>query len=177
MKSDRLLRRAMRLRLAREPVFRFFADAGNLQAITPPELHFRILTPLPIVLQRGTLLDYRLRLWGWPVSWRTEITGWNPPDGFVDEQVRGPYARWVHTHAFREIEGGTEMTDEVRYRLPLGAAGALAAPLVRLQLERIFDWREAAIRRLLAGDWTDRPAELLFVPGSRSDRSPKETAE
>lgn len=135
----------------REAVFGFFSDAGNLQAITPPELGFRIVTPLPIAMRAGALIDYRLSLFGVPFGWRSVISEWDPPHAFVDEQVRGPYREWVHRHRFEDVAGGTRITDEVRYRLPLWPFGLAAYPVVRLHLARIFAYRHAAILNVFEG--------------------------
>jgi ligand-binding SRPBCC domain-containing protein len=149
MARTRALRTRIELPLARERVFPFFADADNLQKITPPELHFRIVTPPPIAMAQGTLIRYQLRLMGVPFEWLTRITVWNPPVEFVDEQVKGPYRRWVHQHLFVETSFGTRMHDAVTYELPLFPIGELAAPLVHLQLRRIFSYRARALKRLL----------------------------
>ncbi len=127
-----------------DQVFPFFAEARNLQTITPPWLVFEVLSPEPLVMRAGTLIDYRIRVRGFPIRWRTEITEWTPPHSFVDVQLRGPYTLWRHTHTFRELDGGTLCGDRVRYR-PRG--GALINWLfVRRDVERIFAHRQ---RRLL----------------------------
>ena len=132
-----------------EEVFPFFADAGNLERLTPPSLRFRILTPPPIEMAVGTLIDYRIRLRGIPMRWQSEITEWEPPYRFVDEQRRGPYRLWVHEHVFMPQEGaaqdgGTLARDTVEYAV-LG--GAIVQRLfVASELERIFEYRNAALR-------------------------------
>lgn len=129
-----------------DEVFRFFGDAQNLDVLTPPFLHFRVLTPPPIEMRAGTLIDYRLRLRGVPITWRTHIAVWEPGRRFVDEQVRGPYRSWVHTHTFRELDGGTLMDDEVRYRVPGGAL--VHRCLVERDVLRIFAYRMDALRKV-----------------------------
>jgi ligand-binding SRPBCC domain-containing protein len=143
--------REQRLPGAPAAVFPFFADARNLEAITPPLLRFAMLTPDPVQMGAGTLLRYRLRVHRVPVGWLTQITEWDPPHRFVDEQLEGPYALWQHTHTFEDDgAGGTLMRDVVRYRLPFGALGTLAHGLVRRDIARIFDYRAARVPVLLA---------------------------
>jgi ligand-binding SRPBCC domain-containing protein len=138
--------RAQVVPVDRLTAFGFFADAANLEAITPPWLEFAMLTPLPIRMEPGALIDYRLRLHGVPIRWRTRIDVWEPGVRFVDRQVRGPFALWEHTHTFHDHESGTLIRDRVDYRLPLGALGRIARRLlVARDLERIFDYRRDAI--------------------------------
>ena len=146
---DHQLHTTLELPLPLETVFAFFAEAGNLERITPPELRFAILTPQPVAMQRGTLLEYRLRLFGLPFRWRTRIAAWDPPHGFIDVQLSGPYAVWEHAHVFAATEAGTLIDDRVRYRLPLSPLGDVAYPLVRRQLGRIFSYRQDVVRAAL----------------------------
>jgi ligand-binding SRPBCC domain-containing protein len=135
----------------------FFADAGNLDFLTPPWLRFRILTPLPIEMRADARIEYQLRLAGVPLRWRTRIAKWDPPHGFVDVQERGPYALWEHSHHFRTVDGGVLMADIVRYALPLGPIGALAHALgVRAVLAAIFDYRFARVRERFGSAWSAR---------------------
>ena len=155
------------IRLARPPgeVFEFFGDAGNLQEITPPWLHFRILTPRPIAMRPGARIDYKLRLHGIPVSWKTEITAWEPPRRFVDEQLRGPYRLWVHEHTFEEIEGGTLARDRVRYAVPgpLGIELLANRLLVARDLEAIFRFRFDRLQERF-GRWEDDEGKVTIEP-------------
>jgi len=133
-----------------ERVFAPFADAANLQAITPPWLHFRIISELPIEMRTGARIAYWLRLHGVPIRWRTRIVAWDPPHRFVDVQMSGPFALWCHTHTFEEVAGGTIARDRVDYRVGFGPFGKLAHRLlVRHDIEKIFDYRQEAILDLV----------------------------
>jgi ligand-binding SRPBCC domain-containing protein len=143
------LRRTCWLPQPRATVFAWFANPENLGAITPPELGLRILDPSPEAIAAGRVLNYRLRLHGLPFHWRTLISVWEPTERFVDEQIEGPYRRWVHTHRFRDEAGGTRMDDRVDYELPFGPCGELGAWVVGMLLRRIFDYRGTVIRELL----------------------------
>jgi ligand-binding SRPBCC domain-containing protein len=127
-----------------DEVFQFFGDAYNLNVLTPPWLHFEILTPRPIEMQAGTLIDYRIRLRGIPMKWRTRISLWEPNRRFVDEQLRGPYLEWIHTHSFEPADGGTLMKDAVRYRVPGGAL--INRFFVERDVAAIFRYRLDALR-------------------------------
>ena len=131
---------------SRDEVFPFFADARNLSEITPPWVQFQVLTPAPIVMQPGALIDYRIRVHGLPIRWRTEITEWNPPHRFVDVQLRGPYTLWHHTHMFEEKDGGTLCNDKVTYR-PRGGA-IINRLFVRKDVQRIFAYRRKRLLEL-----------------------------
>jgi ligand-binding SRPBCC domain-containing protein len=148
--SVRRLRREQYVDRPLDEVFHFFAAASNLERITPPWLSFQVLTPEPIEMRVGTLIDYRLRVHGLPLRWTSRIEDWEPGRSFVDRQLRGPYALWHHRHTFEAAGAGTVVRDEVDYELPFGALGDLAHPLfVGRDLERIFAYRHEAVLRLL----------------------------
>lgn len=147
--AEHLLERSQVVRSPLEDTYDFFADPRNLEAITPAWLQFRIVEA-PERLERGSLLRYRLRLFGVPIGWRTEITEWNPPRGFTDTQLRGPYRVWVHEHRLEPAGTGTLVRDRIRYRIPLGPLGlVLNHILVRRWLTRIFDFRAQRMAELL----------------------------
>lgn len=127
-------------------VFSFFADATNLQRLTPPWLHFNVLTPAPIEMKADALIDYKLRVHGLPLRWRTRIVEWQPPHRFVDEQIRGPYRLWRHLHTFEERDGGTLMRDRVEYAVVGGRV--VNALFIRPDLRRIFKYRADAMREV-----------------------------
>jgi ligand-binding SRPBCC domain-containing protein len=129
-------------------VFPFFADAGNLEALTPPWLRFEILTSLPIEMHTGTLIEYRLRLHGVALQWQSEITVWEPPFRFVDEQRKGPYRRWIHEHTFKQSSNGIEMNDIVRYSVPGGRLVNLL--FVQRNVRRIFEYRTRKLADLFS---------------------------
>lgn len=143
-----------------EEVFGFFADARNLERITPSWLHFSVLTPAPIEMRAGALIDYRLRVRGIPLRWRSEITAWEPPLRFVDEQRRGPYRMWVHEHTFTQRDGGTEVGDRVTYAVPGG--WLIERLLVGPDVRRIFAHRRRVLTGLL-GSGGDASTEAARV--------------
>jgi ligand-binding SRPBCC domain-containing protein len=155
-----------------DEVFPFFADARNLEAITPPLLKFEVVTPGEIAMQVGTLIQYRLTLRGLGIDWLTSIQEWEPPHRFVDVQVRGPYQLWHHTHDFAPHPEGTLMHDTVRYAIGFGPFGQLAArAFVHRDIQNIFDFRRAAVvpalRRLRAdgGEAVEDEVHAGEVPG------------
>ena len=137
------------VRRPRREVFAFFANAENLERLTPPSLSFAILTPSPIVMAPGATIDYRIKLAGVPFRWRTVIESFEPDERFVDVQASGPYRSWRHVHEFIDVPEGTAIRDHVDYEMPLGALGIIARALfVRDQLDRIFDYRRDVITRI-----------------------------
>jgi uncharacterized protein len=130
-------------------VFNFYSNATNLRALAPPELQFRIVTPLPIEMRRGTIVEYTLKVHGLPVRWKTCITKWRPPSCFTDVQLRGPYKMWRHDHDFEPRSDGVVVRDTVEYALPFAPFSNVALPMVRGDVRRIFDYRSTQLSRLL----------------------------
>ena len=146
----RVLERTQIVPLALDETFKFFSDPRNLQRLTPAFLKFKFLSTPPAAVQPGAVIDYEIRLYGVPVHWRTRIEIVEPPHRFVDVQEKGPYALWRHTHSFREIAGGTEMSDRVEYAMPFGPLGEIAYYLlVARSLEQIFDFRTRELAAIM----------------------------
>jgi len=138
-----ILEREQRIALPVEQTFAFFSRAENLERITPAWLRFHLITPTPIEMSRGTIIEYSLRLKGFPIYWRTLIAEWDPPHRFIDVQQKGPFKLWRHEHVFEEAEGGTLMRDRVQYIVPFSVAGEAARRLfVARQLNQIWDYRQ-----------------------------------
>ncbi len=148
-----VLRSSVLLPVPRATLFQFFSDAFQLERITPPWLKFKVLTPAPIDIKAGTLIDYRLSLRLVPIRWRTEISTWNPPVSFTDRQLKGPYRLWEHLHTFEEVEGGTLAIDQVKYRV-LGG-GIVNALFVRPDLLKIFQYRRDRMIELFGQQHSD----------------------
>jgi ligand-binding SRPBCC domain-containing protein len=132
-------------------VFLFFSKAENLQRITPPWLQFKILSPLPITIEQDTLIDYQIRLYGFPIRWRTKITSWEPPHRFVDTQIKGPYTLWIHEHRFEQTDGHVTIYDHIDYKIP----GGIVSPIlnkffVKADIEKIFNHRQNVIQQIFS---------------------------
>ncbi len=139
------------VRRTRREVFAFFADAANLERITPATLHFEIRSPQPIAMRAGTIIDYQLSLFGLNFHWRTLIESFDPESGFVDVQTKGPYRSWRHSHDFSDAPGGTVVRDRVEYEVPFGPVGEIVHRLfIARQIRRIFDFRRTAIETAFA---------------------------
>lgn len=145
--------------LPREDVFPFFAEAANLQQLTPPWLHFVIRTPQPIEMRAGARIEYRISLHGLPMSWLTEIAAYQPPEMFVDQQLKGPYRTWIHTHQFRQDRGGTLLLDHVEFDM-LG--GSLVGPFIKRDLLKIFTYRHEALLAHFKQPTPWAPANIRF---------------
>lgn len=135
---------------SRDKVFQFFADAFQLETITPPWLHFEVLSDAPIAMKTGQLIDYKLKLHGIPVKWQSEISAWEPPFRFVDQQVRGPYRKWYHEHTFEEHPRGTLVRDRVEYAVPGG--WLINRFFVKGDLQRIFEFRHEMLRKIFESE-------------------------
>jgi len=153
-----------------ERLFRFFSDPANLEAITPPFLRFKVLGASTPQLAEGTCIDYRLLLHGVPLRWRSRIETWTPPAGFVDRQLKGPYASWVHTHELVPHARGTLMRDRVRYELPLGALGDIVAGRwVAHDVDEIFAYRREKLAELFRCNARDADAATEDAATSSTD--------
>lgn len=148
--------------LGRAEVFDFFADAQQLERITPPWLNFNILTPMPIEMGQGALLDYKIRLHYIPIYWRTRICTWEPNVRFVDEQLRGPYKRWYHEHTFEDVDGGTLVRDDVHY-IPRGGS-LLHRWMVRPDLEKIFQFRQDRLFEIFSENVSGKANSSILPP-------------
>ena len=149
--AEHILQRKQIIERPRKEIFEFFADAGNLEKITPPELNFKIISPQPIDIKKGAFIDYKLKLRGIPITWKTEITQWKPPHDFVDTALKSPYKQWIHLHTFETgANGETIMEDLVRYRLPFEPFGDLAHWYVKKELKYIFDYRFKVIEEVFS---------------------------
>lgn len=163
-----VLERTQVIERSLDDTFAFFSDAFNLEKITPEFLRFKILTPRPLAMQSGAIIEYSLSLFGMPFKWKTLIEQWEPGVKFVDRQLKGPYALWVHTHSFEALGADrTLMKDRVEYQLPLGFLGEIAHTLfVRETLKKIFAHRADVTARLLT------PATQTYsVSGARSSQT------
>ena len=138
------------LPLPRDLVFSFFSKAENLEIVTPPWLKFKILNQSTPEIRKGTLINYRLRIHGFPFRWRTLIDEWNPNESFVDTQLRGPYKKWYYLHTFEEVPGGTLISDDVAYEVPGWIFGKLLLPLIKRDVSGIFAYRRGKIQELAA---------------------------
>lgn len=149
----RTLERESVIKAPIEEVFSFFGKAENLNIITPPQLKFDIVTPLPITIKEGTIIDYKIKISGLSFNWRTKITEWEPPRRFIDIQTRGPYKMWVHEHTFIADGNKTIMKDKVNYI----SKGWFLEPLiqrffVRKKVEDIFDYRQKKLSAIFKDD-------------------------
>lgn len=147
------LRREQIIEKPRAEIFSFFEKPENLAKITPPSMRFKVLTPGPITMAAGALIDYTITIFGVRRRWTTQIAAYDPPHGFIDVQLRGPYSFWRHVHRFEDVAGGTRVSDNIEYIVPYGLLGRLVhAIFIKRQLECIFDYRARKIRDIFARD-------------------------
>lgn len=134
-------------------VFSFFEKPENLQEITPPYLNFKIITPSPIKMEVGQVISYKIKLRGIPIKWNSLISSYDPPNSFIDQQIKGPYAIWHHTHRFKEQDGGTLIEDEVKYAIPFSILGRILNYIfIKNDLKKIFLYREEKIGLIFKND-------------------------
>lgn len=136
-----------------EKVFNFFSKPENLSKITPAKMGFNVLTPLPIKMERGALIDYTIKVVVLPLRWRTLITTYEPPNKFVDEQLKGPYSFWHHTHTFESVDNGVLIKDVIKYAIPMGIFGRILHYIwIKNDLKRVFDYRKEVIDKIFSND-------------------------
>jgi len=149
MSKEYLLEKHQFISKSKSEVFDFFKTPENLEKITPKKLSFKIITPLPIVMRKGTLIEYKIKILGIPIYWRTLINKYNPPNTFRDTQLNGPYEIWDHTHIFKECKNGTMMIDRIVYSIPYSFIGRLANFIwVKRELKNIFNYRYKIIEEI-----------------------------
>jgi ligand-binding SRPBCC domain-containing protein len=148
--TDNFLLSRQFIPLPRETVFSFFSKAENLEILTPPWLKFKIMNQSTPEIRKGTLINYKLRIHGAPVRWRTLIGEWKPNESFVDTQLKGPYKKWYHVHRFENVPGGTLITDDVTYEIPGWIFGKLILPWIKRGVSTIFAYRQEMIQKLVA---------------------------
>jgi ligand-binding SRPBCC domain-containing protein len=146
------LERSIVVRESLEEVYKFFSEPANLQELTPPWLDFRVVGSSTEGVEVGTTIDYRLKVRGLTIRWRSLISAWNPPHSFVDEQLKGPYRMWHHTHTFLETEEGVHVGDKVRYAVPGGPLfeGLIERLFVGPDVRKIFDYRVKRLGELFS---------------------------
>ncbi len=145
-----------------EELWPFFTNIMNLERITPKWVNFTILTPPNTPVHEGVILDYRIRIRGVRVHWRTRLSVFEPPHRFVDEQIKGPYSLWRHEHRFHEERGGTRCLDRVEFQSPLGII--LHPMFVDRDVRRIFEYRARALRTIFGGEDADHPVISITRP-------------
>jgi len=166
--SPVVLERSSRLPFPAEAVFAWHERPGAFERLTPPWERARVIERSG-GLEDGARTVIRV---GAPLGlrWVARHRDYEPNRQFADEQVEGPFARWMHLHRFAPHGAAAcVVTDRIEYVPPLGAVGAAADPLlIRPRLERMLAYRH----ELLTGDlefharYADRPRLRMAVTGA-----------